>query len=183
MTNWIKKLAAISDRVIDLMAFLAALMVVFLVLIVSADAVMRYIVGLPILWASDVVEALLLYILFFGSAWLLREEGHVMVEIVFNRMNPNIQGLLNVVTSVLGAGMCLILTWFASAATWASFQRGVMLIGGITYPKYVLLAPIPLGSFLLTIQFIRRTYGYLKSWSLKRIEQPKRVELSKKAER
>jgi TRAP-type C4-dicarboxylate transport system permease small subunit len=166
--NRIKQLASITDKVMDLMALLAGVMVIFLIIIVTADTFLRYIFNSPILWAVDAVEAILLYILFLGAAWLLRDEGHVMVEIVFQRMNPNVQDLLNVVTSILGVIMCLALTWFAGKATWGNFQRGVLIMGGITYPKYLLLAPVPLGSFLLSVQFLRRAHHYLISWLLRR---------------
>lgn len=160
----IKQLGSILDRLMDFLVLLAGVMVLFLIIGVSVDVFMRYFLRRPMIWVDDVSEATLVYIPFLAAAWLLRSDGHIQVDIVFERFSPNLQGMLNVATSILGAGVCLVLAWFTGQATWGSFQHGIKLIGGITYPKYILLAPIPLGCLLLAIQFVRRTYGYLMGW-------------------
>ena len=173
--NKVKQLASTFDRGIDFLALLAGAMLVFAILAISAEVIMRYFFHRPLLWVVDVTESLLLYVVFLGAAWLLKTEGHVMVDIVFNKMNPKVQGTLNVATSILGVGACLALAWFAGRATWVSFQQGVVLMGGITYPKYALLAVIPLGSLVLAVQFVKRTYGHLMVWRCTRGEQPSTV--------
>ena len=40
--------------------------------------------------------------------------------------------------------------------TWDQFQRGVTDVQAIDFPKYLVLSVIPLGFFLLTVQFLRR---------------------------
>jgi TRAP-type C4-dicarboxylate transport system permease small subunit len=36
------------------------------------------------------------------------------------------------------------------------FQRGIMDVGAVDVPKYLVLLVIPLGFFLLTLQFLRK---------------------------
>ena len=149
-----KRLTSILDSVIDYSAVLAGAMIFFMMLAVSAEVVMRYFVRRPMLWVVDISEIILVYSAFLAATWVLKLEGHVMVEVVYNRLSPKVQGLLNVVTSILGVVVCAILAWFSGQATWDSFRHGVTILGGIDYPKFIILAPIPIGSFLLAIQFV-----------------------------
>ena len=154
-----RRVGSAFDRLLDLLALFAGSLILFLVLAISVDVVMRYFVRSPMLWVDAVSEAILVYAPFLAAAWLLREDGHVMVELLYDKVSLPLQTVMRIGTSILGAGVCLILAWFSGQATWKSFQQGVKLIGGITYPKYILLAPIPVGFLLLFIQFVRRSYA------------------------
>ena len=155
------KASAIFDRVIDFLVFLACLLLMFAVVMVGLDVALRYFFGRPIIWAVEITEYSLLYIAFLGAAWLLKKEGHVRVDVVLNLLNPRNQTLVNIITSILGAMVCLVIAWYGAEITWDHFVRGVPSIQLLHTPRFLILMIIPIGSFLLFIQFLRRTYGYL----------------------
>lgn len=164
----LNKLVAFFDHLLDLLGALAGTLVVFVMVVVGAHVVGRYLFHRPIAWVIEFSEYSLLYIVLLGSAWLLKSEGHVTVDILIHRLTPKSQSLLNFVTSILGIMACLILVWYGGQTTWDLFERGIMLQEVVTMPKWVIVAVIPVGSFLLLIQFLRRTGKYLKAWRLLR---------------
>ena len=157
------KVGGIFDRTIDLLFLLATVLIVFLMLSVSADVVMRYFLGRPIFWVPEITEYSLLWITFLGTAWLLKKEGHIKMEFVIDRLSPRARVILNVITSILCAILCLGLVWAGAKFTWDNFQLGYFVQTVLEPPKFIILLIIPVGSFLLFVQFMRRTYGYLQA--------------------
>jgi TRAP-type C4-dicarboxylate transport system permease small subunit len=160
----LKKITTISDRIIGLFGLFAALLIIFMLLAINFQVVMRFVAGKGLLWILEFATYSLLYIAFLGSAWLLKSEGHVKMDLVLTRLKPRTQAALNVVTSIFGIIISLVLIWFGVGVTWEHFQEGYYIKSVIEPPTWPLLAVIPVGSFLLFIQFLRRTYGYVREW-------------------
>ncbi len=165
------KASDIFDRVVDSLAVLAIVLLVFATLSVNLDVVMRYFMNRPLIWVGDATEYVLVFITFLGAAWLLKRKGHTSIDVVVTRLNPRNQALINTATSIVGAIVCLAITWYSAETTWDHFQRGIIFTKAIELPKAPLLSVIVLGSFLLFIQFLRDAHRYLMSWRALRSKQ------------
>jgi len=155
----------VFDRTINILAFVACVLIIFTMLIVCTDVVMRYFLRRPIIWVIEITEYLLLYITFLSAAWVLKREGHVKVDVFVNQLNPRAQTVFGIVTSTVGVIICLGLVWYGVQVTWDHILRHVMAAESLIKVPYApILAIIPIGSFLLMLQFLRRAYGYLGSW-------------------
>ncbi len=160
----ISKLTSFFDATINLLALLGAVILVFTLLVVNYEVVARYVLNQPSAWELEVVEYSLLYLAFLGAAWVLRNDGHIRMDLVLNRLEPRVQVWLNIITSLIGAIICFIITWYGVKVTWDHFQAGLYFAAYLKPPKYIILAIVPVGCFLLSIQFLRMTYGYIRSW-------------------
>ena len=129
---------------------------------IFADVTLRYSINRPITWVFEATEYSLLYITFLGTAWLLKKEGHVKLDLLLNMLKPKTRTFLNIITSILLALVCLLLTWYGTASTIDHFQRGVTSVKYYEPPIFIFLMIIPIGGLLLFIQSIKRTYGYVK---------------------
>jgi len=158
------RFASIFDRVNDIMVFLAGAVLIFALLSVTTDVVLRYYFRAPIMWAVVVNENNLLYITFLATAWVLRREGHVRVELVVSRLNPKAQNLIGLITSIIGVLACLAVTWYGALVTWQDFHSGYYMPTHVRIPEASVLFIVPVGMFLLSIQLLRRTYGFWKKW-------------------
>lgn len=152
----------VYNRVIDITAGIAGVLIVAIMLAVSADVIIRSTLNRPITWVNEGTEYSLLYITFLGAAWLLKREGHVRVDIVLNLLKPRTRAIFNVVTAVLVAIVCFLLVWYGTRVTWDNFQRGILSVRYYELPKFAFLAVIPLGSLLLFIESIKKTFGFLQ---------------------
>ena len=160
----ISKLGRVFDSAIGIMARLSDVILVFLMLSVCADVILRYFFNRPQAWIVEISEYLLLYITFLGAAWVLRKEGHVIVDILIDRLTPRTRATLGIISSVIGTFVCLVVFWFGALETLDIFRRGVRNPSVLEFPKGPLVAIIPFGSFFFMIQFIRRTFGFLRTF-------------------
>ncbi len=156
-----KRAVVIFDRVVDVLVYIALALLVFSWLTVCADVVLRYFFSRPIPWSTEVTEYILLQITFLGTAWLLRREGHVIVDVVISRLSERNQSLLNSITSIIAALLCLAMTYWAVVDTLEVFQQGLIIPKQLDTPKYIVFIVIPLGYLMLSLQFMRRAYGFL----------------------
>jgi C4-dicarboxylate transporter DctQ subunit len=157
-------LQSVFDMVLKATAFLAACLLIFIMLSICVELVFRR-MGHPLMWVMEVTEYSLLYITFLGTAWVLEREGHVKMDMIVNALSPRIQALLGIITSLIGSAMSLYLVVYGVKVTWDYFQRGVCECTPLLTPTFIILFIIPLGSIPLGIQFLRRTHGYLLLWN------------------
>ncbi|MFH1951759.1 MAG: TRAP transporter small permease [Pseudomonadota bacterium] len=155
------------DRVVDFLAYLACVFVVVIMLSVGAEVVCRKLLGFSLPWVMEYSEFLLLYITFLGTTWLLKRDGHVNIEVLVDRLNPRTQTLVNMITSIFAAILCLVIAFFSAMTTWDMYKRGIFIVSMMDVPIAPLLAVIPVGFFLLFIQFLRRAYGYQQGWRVR----------------
>ena len=156
-----KKITTIFDRIMDSFAFMAGITLILVMLGVGAEVVSRYFFSKPILGVLEFSEIGLLYITYLGAAWLLKKEGHVKVEMVLSRLQPKTQVIANVTTSLVCAALSLIVTWYGTLITLSHYEQGIYRVSLLHTPTAPVLMIIPIGSLLLSLQFLRRTYGYL----------------------
>ncbi len=157
--------ASILDATINLLAFLAGVIFVYLMLSVFVEAViLRYFLGITTDWIREVATYTLLFITFLGTTWVLRREGHVKMDLLLERLKPKPQAMINIITSVVAAIACLVVTWYGVKVTWRDIQTGYYVATVLEPYSWYLVLIIPIGSFLLFIQFLRRISGFLRSW-------------------
>ena len=159
------KLGVAWDRFLDVSLLISATAVVLASLLTLSDIASRQFFASAQGWAIEISEYCLLYLAFFGAAWLLREDGHVKVEVVVEVLSARNQALLGVVTSVVGVLVTGVLAYFATTTTIMEYLAGTkMYESPLKPPLYPLLIPIPVGAASLCIQFMRRTCGYYQRW-------------------
>ncbi len=166
-----KKVINIFDYGTDFLALLAAVLLIFITLSITTGVVTRYLLNAPIIWILEISEYSLLFITFLGAAWVLRREQHVKMDMVLNRLGPRSQALLNSITSMLSAFVCLVVVWYSIQATWNYFELGYYTPTILRVPQGPIVIIIPIGTFMLSIQFLRRTYGYWRRWRVPQVKQ------------
>ena len=159
----LQKTHALFDRIIEFLAFLAGGFLIFILLGVTVQVISRALWDYVILWMLPWTEFSMLYITFLGTAWVLREERHVKMDLVLSRCSPRTQAILNTITSMVAIGICLVVFWYAAQVTWHYFQMDYRLADYARTPKFPIMAIVPIGCFLLAVQFLRRSHWYLKS--------------------
>ncbi len=69
------------DRLLDVMAVLAGVVLVFICAAVCYTIFMRFLFNQTTIWITQTTEYGLLWIVFLATAWLLREGGHITTDI------------------------------------------------------------------------------------------------------
>jgi C4-dicarboxylate transporter, DctQ subunit len=157
-----KSLGWLFDRVIDATALVTSVILMAMMLATVAKIVLRAVFNIGVLGIDQVSGIMMVYMTFIGAAWVLRSEGHVMVDLLTASVPPRTQRVLNIVASVIGAVVCFAMTYYASKAIGLSLRRGVMVAAELEIPRAVNLFAIPVGCALLGIEFLRRARRFQK---------------------
>lgn len=159
----ITRLVAFYEKTIAALALLGALLMGGMALWITYEVLMRYLLGRPTFWAVDLSEYAMLWVAFLSAPWVLRREGHVRVEVFIERMRPRQQQRLGILTSALGAIVCAIMAWQGAVTVWDFYVRGVSVAREWQIPQCLVYLAIPIGSGLLTIEFVRRAGRYRRA--------------------
>jgi len=176
MRLW-EKSNIIFDRILSAMAVFAGFLVIFIMLGVCGEVISTVFIGRSLPWMTEIVNYCLLWITFLVAAWVLKNDGHIKMDIVLTRLSIRNTALLDVFTSIIGAIICLVIAWFSARVTWQNFQTGSVIPIYLYVPAAFVNFIIPVGYLLLFIQFLRRIFGNLKS--LKRSDNGKQGYMDK----
>ena len=168
----VKRISDSFDRLLTFTAIFTSALLIFIMLLIVYEIVMRVFIRQGQFWVLEVSEYSLLYITFLAAAWLLKREGHVKMDIFLNRLKPKAQTILNIVTSTLGAGAFLLVTFYGIQVTWEYFRIGAPLPTALEPPAFLISLAIPIGSFLFFVQLLKRIYGF--TTNLKDIQESSR---------
>ena len=157
---------AIVDRINGIFLALSCLVLLFIVISVSVNVILRYVFNSPIMWIVPITENCLLYITFLAAAWVLQRNEHVSLDLLISHLSPHRQAFLQVVNCAIGLAICLVITWFGTKVTWADFMSGALQATITRIPKASVLFIIPVGSLLLSIEFLRKGYTRYKTWKM-----------------
>ena len=100
-------------------------------------------------------EYALLLIPCLGAPWLVREKGHVYVEIVLMYLDADRRRIAMRLIGVLCVAVCLALAWYGGEVTVLSFMRNDMDVRSLDMPRWMLVGFIPLSFGMMAIEFIR----------------------------
>lgn len=158
------RLGKIFDHMNILMVMISAVFLLGLTFIVGADITLRYLFLRPLGWVKEISEYILVVLGFLVAAWILKDDGHVKMDLVLTKVSPKAQTLMNIVTSTISTIVVLVITWFSVRVTLQFYQTKLVAPTVLEPQKWILLTPIFLGALLLAIQFVRRTFHLINQW-------------------
>lgn len=158
------KVRLVWDHLVDWAAIAAGLIAVAATLMVTIDVAARYFFDAPVEWAFEITEVTLVWFTFLAAPWVLKRDGHVRVDIVFDHLSPMTKVLLNIFTSAISAVVCLVFTYYGAQITVDYIQRGVYIKSTLQLPLYLFTWVVPVGCSLLFVGLLLKIHTHLKSW-------------------
>jgi C4-dicarboxylate transporter DctQ subunit len=150
------------DKLLDVMAGLAGVILVFITAAVCYTIGMRFLFTQTTIWIMPVTEYALLWIVFLATAWLLREGGHITTDVIYVHLDEKSKLHLDFITSVTGGLACAFMLLFGIQHVYDCIVNGVTDVRAITVPKTDVFMIIPIGSLCLTLQFFRTAWSKLR---------------------
>ena len=142
--------------------FLASLMMAALVLIVCVDLTLRYFFNSPLLWGTEVTEVFLLYITFLGTAWVFKEDSHVVIDVFIGKATGNRKKILTLFSYLLIGVVSAVLIYYGFLTTYDHYRRGVFNPTIIETPIAWIIVIIPIGSIPLFLEVLVKGWKLLK---------------------
>ena len=150
-----KTVARIYDAVLHGMAVLAGVLMAAMMATICIDVALRNLGYQSSAHFFTFSEYALLLIPCLGAPWLVREKGHVYVEIVLMYLDADRRRIAMRLIGVLCGAVCLALAWYGGEVTVLSFMRNDMDVRSLDMPRWMLVGFIPLSFGMMAIEFIR----------------------------
>ncbi|MEX2151075.1 MAG: TRAP transporter small permease [Steroidobacteraceae bacterium] len=152
------KAGAALDRLIDALALVAGALLCALVALVCMDVAARSLKLFATPWTLDISEYALYAITFLGAPWVLRENGHIAIELVVERLPPRGRAAARRASDALGALVCAVLLYYASRTFWRSYASGNLVYETFVFPEWYLYCLAPPVFLLLLLLFAGRLW-------------------------
>ena len=146
---------SLFDRLIDGLALAAAALLMAITVLIVLDVAGRSLRLFSLSWVLEATEYMLYGITFFGAPWLLREQGHIAIEIVIERLSAPARRRARRVSDALGALICAILFVYGCRTLWGSYASGVVVQKSFTFPEWYTYAIVPPVMLLLLGVYVR----------------------------
>jgi len=137
------------------MAWLAGLLIAAMMAVITVDVVVRNLGYQSSAHFFTFTEYALLIVPCLGAPWLVREKGHVYVEILFTYLKPQQRAVLRVLIALLCTAVCLVLAWYGAEVTLRDYLGNEKDVRSLDMPRWMVVGFVPLSFLMMAIEFLR----------------------------
>ncbi|TKC19458.1 TRAP transporter small permease [Robertmurraya kyonggiensis] len=121
----------------------------------------RYVLGTSQSWATEIFTMMLVWAIFIGFATALRDDKHVTIDILYDRMGPRMKKVSDIVTLIIGTVFSFFLVWTGINMVMTAFEQGIKTID-VGFPIWMNYLIMPITGILLFIHFVAKIYYSFK---------------------
>ncbi len=152
----LKKLERGFDKFADIIGSLTAIAMVLMIINVFYDVIMRYFFRSGSIAMQEMEWHLFSVIILLGIAYTLKEDGHVRVDIIYDKLSIRKKALINMLGTIFFIFPIAILVGLSSINNAVEAYQSMEISGdpgGLHY-RWIVKALIPVSFLLLTITSI-----------------------------
>jgi len=147
-------LSVAQNRIENWFCILSAGIIAGMMVITVADVICRRVLNYHIKGSYEYVSLLFVYLIFFGLAYAQRQDKHITIGILYDRLprkaRKPIEGVILIISFILFAAI----TWYSGkSALFAYYSHDTVLgvVQVITWPSRF---GVPIGSGILALRFL-----------------------------
>ncbi len=137
------------------MAWTAAFLIAAMMVIITVDVVVRNFGYQSSSHFFTFTEYALLIVPCLGAPWLVREKGHIYVEILLMHLKPRARRWMMRFIGVACIAVCLVIAWYGFGVTLADFRGAERDVRSFDMPRWLVVGWIPLAFLMMAIEFAR----------------------------
>ena len=150
-----KVLVKAHDAVVFGMAALAAFLMAAMMVVICVDVLLRNLGYQSSAHFFTFTEYALLMVPCMGAPWLVREKGHIYVEILLMTLKPPARRRMTMAIGLVCIATCLVLAWFGFSISLNDFLQNEKDVRSLDMPRWMVSVWIPLGFLLMAVEFAR----------------------------
>ena len=137
------------------MAYIAAFLIAAMMVTITLDVVIRNLGYQSSAHFFTFTEYALLVVPCMGAPWLVRERGHIYVEILLMHLKPEARRWLLRLIGVACVAVCLVVAWYGFGVTIQDFENNEKDVRSFDMPRWMIVGWIPLSFLMMAIEFAR----------------------------
>jgi len=155
MSYTLRKLETIINGLTHVGSVLGGIFTGVMTFTVTYAVVLRYAFNRPIGWSEEISTYLMIWAVFLGASYALKEDAHIGVDLLLSRLPERFKPFFLLFHCMIGVIFCSIL-----------FYKGVELVQfsislnnrsiAIDFPLFIPQLAVPVGSAMLILQFLAK---------------------------
>jgi TRAP-type C4-dicarboxylate transport system permease small subunit len=137
------------------MAAFAAFLMAAMMVVICLDVLLRNLGYQSSAHFFTFTEYALLMVPCLGAPWLVREKGHIYVEILLMSVGAKARARLTVAIGLLCIAVCLVLAWYGLGITWQDYVRAEKDVRSLDMPRWLVVMWIPIAFLGMAAEFAR----------------------------
>jgi TRAP-type C4-dicarboxylate transport system permease small subunit len=154
-----KTVLRLYDGLLSAFAFVAGMLLVWLMVSILISVTMRNLGLQPFPWLFLSGEYGLFYLTMLGAPWLVRKRGHVHIELVTAMLPPLWQAWLSRLVAAGCVVVCLVLAYAGLELVSRDIARNNFDVRAYFTPKWWLTIAFPVSFGLMAVEFARFVVG------------------------
>lgn len=154
----LRRLEWIIDKITSLAAVIGGVFTGIMTLIVGYAVTARYAFRRPIGWSEEVAVYLMVWAVFLGAAYTLKEDAHIGVDILIARLPAPMKRVFLLFHCVAGIVFTSILLYHGIDMVALTIKMDSRSIA-MDFPLVLTHLAVPVGAFMLMLQYINKFLG------------------------
>ena len=148
------------NRLIFGLAVIGGVLLAVIFVGIICDVTIRTLGFNSLQWYSAVAEYSLFFCTMFGAPYLVRHKGHVVVESLRLAMPPKLRKIIEKIVYLACILLSLLFVYYGALETIEAIKTGEQDLRSVDMPKWLLMAPFPIGFSLVAVEFTRYLLGF-----------------------
>jgi C4-dicarboxylate transporter, DctQ subunit len=137
------------------MAIVAGSLMAAMMSVIFLDVVLRNLGYQSSAHFFTFTEYALLIVPCLGAPWLVREKGHIYVEIVLMALKPRLRRVFTWVIGAVCIAVCAVLAWYGFSVAINDFLQNEKDVRSLDMPRWMVVGFIPLSFSMMALEFLR----------------------------
>ena len=137
------------------LAYVAGLLMVAMMTTIFIDVVLRNLGYQSSAHFFTFTEYALLLIPCMGAPWLVRERGHIYIEILLMHMSEATRRRFTVGIAAACIAVCAVVAWYGFKVAIADFLQNEKDVRSFDMPRWMISVWIPVSFLMMAIEFAR----------------------------
>ena len=152
----------VYDSLIEHLALGGGLLVFVMSAMTAVDVVGRGSIGAGIPGCYELVQYMMVFVVFFAVAYVESQKANVRVELLLNHFPFRVQMAVGVLSSLFALFMFGLIVYTSGIYSWESWVAKEAMHGLKGGPLYLWKFGVPFGCFFMCIELIKGLYRNLK---------------------
>jgi C4-dicarboxylate transporter DctQ subunit len=110
-------------------------------------------------FAEEVIVYLVIWAVMIVSSQLVRTDGHVRPDLVFNLVSAPVKRWLEVFNCIAAILFCAAVTWYGWQVASVAFLIDERSASDLRFPMWIYYASLPAGGLLMGLRYVIRLAG------------------------
>ena len=151
-----RTLSAIEDGLVIVAGFI----VFALMIVVTADVIMRALFNHPLPNSYEYMELGMVFIVYLGAAQVQREKRHIAIDALIRALPPRGSALMEMLGCLAGLILMAAIGWWGAQAAWNSFITSEYIGSVARLPVLPARIALLCGVLILSIRLLIDTWRY-----------------------